>query len=362
MLTQSPRAADLARTRDITIIGAGPTGLIAGFWAGMRRASCRIVDTLPAVGGQLMALYPDKPIYDVPGYVNVKARDLVDVLARQSIDPFDIPVHLETTALSFTRVADPERPGESLVAVDTDRGRFLSRTLIVAAGHGAFKPKTLPQVDCAAWLGKGLHYFVPGKEAFKNRRVAIVGGGDSACDWAVELLDTAREITLVHRREGFTAHEHTREQIRTAESQGKMNLAVPYQVRQIVGEDRVRGIKLGHSRLPGDERALDVDDILVQLGFQTGLGPLASWGFAIERGAIVVNELMGTNLANIWACGDVVASATKIRLIATGFAQAAVAVSHAVCAIRPDTELQPEHSTTTGVPATPGGDRPSPGA
>ena len=361
MLTESQREADLARTRDITVIGAGPTGLIAGFWAGMRRASCRIVDTLPGLGGQLMALYPDKPIYDVPGYVEVKARDLVAVLARQSLDPFDIPVHLETTALSVVRVPDPERPGESLVAVDTDRGRFLSRTLIIAAGHGAFKPKTLPQIDCDMWLGKGLHYFVPGKEAFRNRRVAIVGGGDSACDWAVELLDTAREITLVHRREGFTAHEHTRERIRMAESQGKMNLAIPYQVRQIVGEDRVRGIRLGHSRSPGDECAFDVDDILVQLGFQTGLGPLANWGFAIDRGAIVVDELMRTSLADVWACGDVVASATKIRLIATGFAQAAVAVSHAVSAIRPETELQPEHSTTTGVPATSGDDRTSAG-
>jgi thioredoxin reductase len=199
--------------RDITIIGAGPVGLITAFWAGMREASSRIIDSLPDLGGQLTTLYPEKWIYDVPGYPKILAKDLVDQLREQSIEQFDVPVHLETTADRVEYEPDPEDPEKQVLRLVTDKGDFLTRTIIIAGGHGAFEPKKLPGYDMDPWEGKGAHYLVTEKSAFAGKKVVIVGGGDSACDWVLNLLDTAEEVTLVHRREGFRAHEVTVKEI-----------------------------------------------------------------------------------------------------------------------------------------------------
>lgn len=341
-------AGDAGEVRDITIIGAGPTGLAAGFWAGMRRASCRIVDSLPAIGGQLTALYPDKWIYDVPGYRKIRARELVDRLADQALGQFAIPVHLSTTALAVSRRSHPAHG--TLVAVETSSGTFLSRTVIVAAGHGAFTPRPLPGIDTEKWTGRGLTFFVQDKARFAGRRVMIVGGGDSACDWAVELKDLAREVVLVHRREQFRAHQHTVDQIGAAVAEGRIRLAVPYMVKAIEGERTIRNVVLAPAGKGGAPTSHAVDDLIVQLGFITALGPLADWGFAIADGSIAVDERMWTGVPDIFACGDVATRPGKIKLIASGLAEAAAAVAHAVGSIRPESELQPEHSTTAGVP------------
>ena len=330
--------------RDITVIGAGPVGMITAFWAGMREASARIVDSLPELGGQLTTLYPEKWIYDVPGYPRILAKDLVEELRKQSIEQFDVPVHLETTA---DRV---EYLDDGVLKLVTDKGEFLSRTIIIAGGHGAFEPKKLPGYDMAPWEGKGAHYLVGEKAAFAGKKVIIVGGGDSACDWVLNLLDTAEEITLVHRREGFRAHEVTVSEIEKAAEAGQVNVLTPYQVKAVEGNGHIEKVTVFHSEDEANEVELDCDAVLLQLGFKTALGPLKEWDLEVEKGAIKVDPLMKTSMEAVWACGDITTFDGKLKLIATGFAEAAIAVAQAVHHIRPEMKIQPKYSTNTGVP------------
>ena len=225
---------DFDDVRDITVIGAGPVGLSAAFWAGMREASSRIIDSLPELGGQLTTLYPEKWIFDVPGHPKILAKDLVELHRQQTVEQFDVPVHLETTADSISWEDD-------LVVLHTDKGDLRSRTVIVAGGHGAFEPKKLPDYDMTAWEGRGAHYLVGSKSEFEGKRVVIIGGGDSACDWVVNLLDTAERVSLVHRREGFRAHEATVKEVMDAHAEGRIDLHVPYQVRDVAGQRHRRG-------------------------------------------------------------------------------------------------------------------------
>jgi thioredoxin reductase (NADPH) len=335
------RAGELDEIRDITIIGAGPVGLCTAFWAGMREASARIVDSLPELGGQLTALYPEKWIYDVPGHPRLVARELVELLREQALGQFDVPVLLETTAREISWEDD-------VVVLHTDRGVLRSRTVIVAGGHGAFEPRRLPGLG--GWEGRGVHYVVGSKDEFAGKRVVVVGGGDSAIDWTISLLDTASSVTLVHRRERFRAHELTVGQVLEAADRGEVAVHVPFRIREISGNGTVERVRLVHSEDEAREIELQVDAVLVQLGFKTALGPLADWGFEVYKGSIVVDPLMKTSLPRVWACGDVVAFDGKLKLIATGFGEAATAVAQALHAIRPDMRLQPSYSTNTGVP------------
>jgi len=330
--------------RDITIIGAGPVGLATAFWAGMREASCRIVDSLPEIGGQLTTLYPEKWIFDVPGHPRVLAKDLVAQLRAQALEPFDVPVHLETTAERLEQADDH-------VVLHTDRGPLRSRTVIVSGGHGAFEPKRLPasDIDMTPWEGRGAHYLVGEKAAFAGKRVVIVGGGDSAFDWVVNLLDTASAITLVHRRDGFRAHEATVSEVMGHVEAGRVDLKVPYVIKAVEGNGRIQAVELHHAA-EGDAVRVDCDAVLLQLGFVTKLGPLKQWGFELDKGAIVVDPLMRTSLPRVWACGDITTFDGKLKLIATGFAESAIAVAQAVHSIRPEMRLQPAYSTNTGVP------------
>jgi thioredoxin reductase (NADPH) len=330
--------------RDITVIGAGPVGLITAFWAGMREASSRVIDSLPDIGGQLTTLYPEKWIYDVPGYPRVIAKDLVEQLKEQSLDQFDVPLHLDTTA---DRV---EYDDDGMLRLVTDQGDFLSRTIIIAGGHGAFEPKKLPGYDMSPWEGKGAHYLVGEKREFEGKRVVIVGGGDSACDWTLNLLDTASDITLVHRREGFRAHEVTVGEIMRAAEEGKVDVRTPYQIRDVSGNGRVERVEIFHSEDESDAHEIECDAILLQLGFKTALGPLKEWPLEVEKGSIKVDPLMKTSMDAVWACGDITTFDGKLKLIATGFAESAIAVAQAVHHIRPDTKIQPKYSTNTGVP------------
>jgi len=318
--------------RDITIIGAGPVGLSAAFWAGMREASCRVIDSLPEIGGQLTTLYPEKWIFDVPGHPRVLAKDLVELMREQAIEQFDVPMHLECTAETITWEDD----------------EVVLHSVIIAGGHGAFEPKKLPisEIDLEPWEGRGVHYLVSEKKAFEGKRVAIVGGGDSALDWVLNLRDTAERIHLIHRRDGFRAHELTVKQVMDLSEAGVVEIHIPYTVREVTGNGDLERIVL-----TGDEdRELEIDALLLQLGFSTKLGPLKEWGLEIDKGAIVVNGVMQTNLDRVWACGDITTFDGKLKLIATGFAESAIAVSQAVHHIRPDTKIQPKYSTNTGVP------------
>jgi len=340
-------AGDFDEVRDITVIGAGPVGLSTAFWAGMREADARIIDSLPELGGQLTTLYPEKWIFDVPGHPRVLAKDLVEMLRVQAIEQFDVPVHLSTTAGRISW----EGSGEERVAVlHTDRGELRSRAVIIAGGHGAFEPKKLPGFDMTPWEGRGAHYLVGEKSVFSGKRVLIVGGGDSAMDWVINLRDTASEITLVHRREGFRAHELTVGQVLEAADRGDVALHVPFQIREVHGDGGIERVRLFHTEDEAHELELEVDAILLQLGFKTALGPLKEWGFEVVKGAIGVDAVMKTTLERVWACGDITTFDGKLKLIATGFAEAAVAVAQAVHEIRPEVKLQPKYSTNTGVP------------
>ncbi|MDP8909881.1 MAG: NAD(P)/FAD-dependent oxidoreductase [Chloroflexota bacterium] len=341
-----PLELDFDEVRDITIIGAGPVGLSTAFWAGMRNSSARIIDSLPDIGGQCTTLYPEKWIFDVPGHPRVLASDLIAQLREQSLEQFDVPVHLETTAERISYEDD-------LVILHTNRGDLRSRTVIVAGGHGAFEPKRLPtsDIDMSPWEHRGAQYLVSEKSAFAGKRVVIVGGGDSAFDWALNLLDTAIHVTLVHRRDGFRAHEATISEVMGHVESGRIDLKVPYVIRDVAGNGHIESVTLHHT---GDEgtvpEQVDCDAVLLQLGFSTKLGPLKEWGFELDKGAIRVDPLMKTNLDRVWACGDITTFDGKLKLIATGFAESAVAVAQAVHHIRPEVRIQPAYSTNTGVP------------
>jgi thioredoxin reductase (NADPH) len=343
----STLVADFDEVRDITVIGAGPVGMSTAFWAGMREATARVIDSLPELGGQLTTLYPEKWIFDVPGHPKVLAKDLVDMLREQAIEQFDVPVHLNTTAEAISWEGEGE---DRVVVLHTDRGELRSRTVIVSGGHGAFEPKKLPGFDMTPWEGRGAHYIVGEKSVFEGKRVMIVGGGDSACDWAINLLDTASEISLVHRREGFRAHELTVGQVLEAADRGDVAVHVPFQIKEVSGDGGIQRVVLFNSEDEGHELELEVDAILLQLGFKTALGPLKEWGFEVVKGAIVVDQVMHTALERVWACGDITTFEGKLKLIATGFAESAIAVAQAVHEIRPDTNIQPKYSTNTGVP------------
>jgi thioredoxin reductase (NADPH) len=348
-MNQSPSelAMDFEEVRDVTVIGAGPVGMVTAFWAGMREASSRIIDSLPELGGQLTTLYPEKWIFDVPGHPKVLAKDLVEMLRVQALEQFDVPVHLNTTAATISWEGSGE---DRLVVLHTDKGELRSRTVIVAGGHGAFEPKKLPGYDMTPWEGRGAHYIVGEKSVFEGKRVMIVGGGDSACDWVINLLDTASDIRLVHRREGFRAHELTVGQVLDAAQRGDVTLHVPFQIREVYGDGSIERVRLFHSEDEAREIDVEVDAILLQLGFKTALGPLKDWGFEISKGAIVVDQVMRTSLERVWACGDITTFDGKLKLIATGFGESAIAVAQAIHEIRPETRIQPKYSTNTGVP------------
>src|SRR5436305_235464 len=255
-------SADFEEVRDFTVIGAGPVGMCTAFWAGMREATSRIIDSLPELGGQLTTLYPEKWVFDVPGHPKVLAKDLVELMRQQALEQFDVPVHLNTTAETISWEGDGE---DRVVVLHTDRGELRSRTVIVAGGHGAFEPKKLPGFDMSAWEGRGAYYLVGEKREFEGKRVLIIGGGDSACDWVINLLDTAERVVLVHRREGFRAHEATvnqvidapgavrlhhlvdRRLVMEAHGAGRIDLHVPYQVKDVSGNGSVESVTLFHS-------------------------------------------------------------------------------------------------------------------
>ncbi len=329
-----------AERRDINIIGGGPTGLFAAFYAGMRGASVRIIDSLPELGGQLMALYPEKYIYDVGGFPRITGKALAENLIEQGTQ-FDPEIRLEE------QVRDLIRDDDGFV-LETTGGRYPSRTVLIAAGKGAFAPRTL---DCPGYdelLGKGVEYHVRDPTSYDGNRVLIVGGGDSAVDWALDLKDRTDALTLIHRRKGFRAHAQSMQQLDEAVAAGRVNLLTFHEVRAIHGDDRVTGATIFDNR-SDEDTPLDVDAVLALIGFRPDLGPLAEWGLDLERNTIRVSASMETSVPGVFAAGDIVTYEGKLELIATGFGEAAVAVNHAVHHIDPQARVNPGHSTNLKV-------------
>ncbi len=327
--------------RDITIIGGGPTGLFGAFYAGLRDASCRIIDNLPELGGQLTALYPEKYVYDVAGFPKVLAKDLVKGLAQQGLQ-FGADVRLGQEVTSLTR--EWLGTGEEVFVLGTPAGRFGTRTIVVAAGIGPFAPRHLGIPDEEHWLGRGLSYHVATPDDYRGKRVVIVGGGDSACDWSVGLQGIASSVTQVHRRDVFKAHAATVRQVQELDAAGKVVLRSFCQVMELHGGERLEAVTLGDARTKAEER-IAADAVVALLGFVSRLGAVATWGLAIAKDEIRVSTMMQTNRPGIFAAGDIVTYPGKLKLIATAVAEAAVAVNGAVKFIHPDAKFAPGHSS-----------------
>ncbi len=327
---------------DITIIGGGPTGLFGAFYAGMRGASCRIIDSLPALGGQLAALYPEKLIFDVAGFPRVLAKDLVKGMAEQALQ-FGCEVRLGETVTSLRKIEDPAG-GIGHFELSTDASVYPTRTLLIAAGIGAFEARRLPLEEARVWEGRGLDYTVQDPRAFAGKRVLIVGGGDSAFDWAVNLVDLADWVMLIHRRDGFRAHQSTIRQVERLARQGKCEIRTFSEVKAIEGGERLERVTVVNTKSK-EEETIPFDAVLPQLGFHSDLGPIKQWGLDTERADIRVNRVMATNIPGIYAAGDVASYEGKLKLIATGTAEACTAVNHAVHYIDPKKKMNPGHSS-----------------
>jgi len=318
---------------DITIIGGGPTGLFASFYAGMREMSVKIIDSLPQLGGQLIELYPDKYIYDVGGFPKVLAKDFVANLVTQA--HYSKPeIILGETAISIERKEDH-------FVLTTDKGVHLTRTILLTAGIGAFQPRKIGLKEESLFESNTLHYGIKDLTIFKDKDVVVCGGGDSAVDWALMLEDIASTVTLVHRRERFTAHETSVNQL----MESKVNVKTSLSVKEIAGEDgKVREIILVSKS--GEEEVIPVQHLIVNYGNISSLGPIKEWGIEMTRNSIIVNTRMETNIEGIYAAGDVTTYDGKVKLIAVGLGEAPIAVNHAKAFIDPKARVQPLHSTS----------------
>jgi len=328
--------------KDITIIGGGPVGLFAAFYAGLRGISCRVVDALPQLGGQLMALYPEKYVFDVGGLPKILAKDLANNMIEQGTQ-FGPEVVLEAEVQEMVREEDRWR-------LVTPRGDLLTRTVCITAGKGALNPRVL---ECPGWgdfYGRdaGVHTHVRQPEDFRDKRVLIVGGGDSAVDWVLGLRGIATEITLIHRRPEFRAHKASVVEMHAAAERGDVRIMTPYEVRSIHGEGAVGHVTIFNNDTDEDLR-LDVEAVVALLGFKPDLGPIGRWGLELEKNSIKVNGVMETNLPGVYAAGDVVHYPGKLELIATGYGEAAVAVNNAVHYLNPKARINPGHSTNLKV-------------
>lgn len=319
---------------DITIIGAGPAGLFTAFYGGMRQASVKVVESLPHVGGQLTALYPEKYIYDVAGFPKIRAQELVDQLEKQ-LELFNPEIALGESVQNLEKLDD------DTFKLTTDKGVHLTKTLIITAGNGAFQPRRLDIDDCERFEDINLHYYVKDMNAFKDKEVVLFGGGDSAVDWALMLKDIARKVTLVHRRPEFRAHESSVDELMNS----SVEILTPFVPKHIEGTDKIDKVIL--EEVKGDRIVeLSPDAVICNYGFVSSLGPIKDWGLEIEKNSIVVNSKMETNIPGIYAAGDITTYPGKIKLIATGFGEGPTAVSNAKHYLDPKARVQPKHSTS----------------
>lgn len=329
--------------RDITIIGAGPTGLFGLFYAGMRQVSAQIVDALGEAGGQLTALYPEKYIFDVAGFPQILAKDLVRALVEQN-KRFDGKVHLGQ------RITGLEKDGDHFVLV-TENDRFPTKSIIIAAGIGAFSPRRLPQACAEPWYGRGIYDVVTDPDRFKGQKVVIIGGGDTAFDWGVQLLPRAQRVTIVHRTDRFRAHDATVNEYRAAVAAGKAELRVFHELNDVLcksGGDAFSHLVLRDVKAKTTTE-VEADVVLPMLGFVSDMGALGEWGLQFVKDEIVVNSQMETGRPGIYAAGDVTTYPGKLKLIALGFSEAAIAVNQAVHWMYPDKKVAPGHSSNMAV-------------
>jgi len=342
---QAPKtAAPVTDLFDITIIGGGPVGLFAAFYAGLRHLKTKIIDSLEELGGQLTALYPEKYVFDVAGFPKILARDLANNLISQAMQ-----YHPTISLGEIVHHLDPvtQVPGhtEAITStcykVTTDKQTHYTRTLLLCAGAGAFSPKKLTLPEAEGLEHRGLYYACRSKADFAGKNLLIVGGGDSAVDWALNLADTAGHITLIHRRNQFRAHEDSLRQLQRT----KARILTFFELESLIAANGdLTGAVIKNNQTQ-EIQTLNIDAVLVQIGFHSSLGPIKEWPLQIEKGSIRVNQHMETALPGIFAAGDVATFDGKLKLIATGFGEAATAVNYAKHILDPHAKIFPGHSS-----------------
>jgi len=321
---------------DVTIIGAGPTGLFGTFYAGLRELKTMVFDILPEVGGQLAVLYPEKFIYDVPGHPKVLAKELVKLLYEQAMQ-------WRPTLCLGQRVTDLKRRDDGVIELTAGGGVYLSKVVLITAGVGAFTANKLTLENIGRFENRGVYYFVQDKAMFRGKRLLIVGGGDSAVDWALNLKDYAQQITLIHRRDQFRAAPASITEL----AQSPVDVKLFHEIKCIQGEHKIEQVVIFDNRTK-EETLLDTDAVLLNLGFKADLGPIKDWGLELYGTRnIKVNARMETSLPGVYAAGDIAAQpdVEPVSLIATGFAQATLAVNVAATYINPKAKVFPGHSS-----------------
>jgi len=324
---------------DITIIGAGPVGLYAHYYAGLRNAKVKLLEALDEVGGGLKVLYPEKYIYDVAGFPKIMAKELVAQSEKQA-RAYDAPI------LLGQRVLDLRRRDDGIIELETADTIHYSRTVIICAGMGAFIPRKISIPNIERLEEAGVYYYVKDSSMFEGKRVLIVGGGDSAIDNALMLEPIAEKVTLIHRNDRFRAHEDSVDKLKAS----SVECYFPFwEVKAIHGEEWVEQVDIVNT-YDGGEMTFDVSMLVLNLGFLTNLRPLKRWGLELLYNAIKVDDLMRTNIPGVYAAGDIVQHPGKLKLISTGTGEAAVAVNNAVHFIDPSKEIEPGHSSHIGGP------------
>ncbi len=316
---------------DIVVIGAGPSGLYAAYYAGFRGLSVAVVDALPEAGGQIAAMYPEKMIYDVAGFPAVRGQELVDRLFEQA-SRWDTTFFLGTSATGLAETADS-------VEITTDSGDVITAgAVIISGGIGNFIPRELP--TGSDYVDRGLRYFVPRLADLAGHDVVVVGGGDSALDWALSLEHVAKSVTVVHRRPQFRAHERTVEQVLASDV---IDVKTPYEVTKVSGDPVLEEVVIASSA--GDEIHLPAQSLVAALGFIADLGPIEAWGLELRKRHILVDRTMRTNLKRVYAAGDIADFDGKVKLISIGFGEAATAVNHIAHLLDPSMSTTPGHSS-----------------
>jgi thioredoxin reductase (NADPH) len=329
---------------DVIIIGAGPVGIFAIFQCGMMKLRCHVIDSLEMIGGQCTALYPEKPIYDIPGFPRIDAADLIKNLEEQ-VKPFDPIFHLGQ------QVEKVERIDETHWQVSTAQGTTIrAKVIIIAAGVGAFGPHKPPLKDLELYEENHIHYYVKSKDRYRDQRVVVAGGGDSAIDWALSLSEITSKLYVVHRRDKFRAAPESLDRLHKLVNQGQIELIVPYQLAGLRGEQgRLQAVAI--ESFDGEQKELECDFLLPFFGLAMNLGPIAHWGLNLDHHHIVVDpSTCETNTPGIFAIGDIATYKNKLKLILTGFAEAAQAAHRAREIVHPGEVFHFEYSTTSGVP------------
>lgn len=332
-------------TTDILIIGAGPTGLFTVFEAGLLKLKCHLIDALPQAGGQCSEIYPKKPIYDIPAYPEILAGDLVARLLEQ-IKPFEAGYTLGERAETLEKQAD----GSFIVTTNHGTAHH-AKVVVIAGGLGSFEPRKPAIVNIGDYEDKGVAYIIKDPEAYRNKKVVIAGGGDSALDWAIFLADVASEVTLVHRRDEFRGALDSVEKAAELAKLGKIKLLTQAQITALHGHDILSGVVVQHNDREKEDTYLEVDAFIPLFGLSPKLGPIGNWGLDIEKNAIKVNNAKDyqTNIPGVFAIGDVNTYEGKLKLILSGFHEAAVMCQYAYKIIHPNKRYLMKYTTVGGV-------------